>query len=148
MNVANNQEIDVPNIGKSSPLEVCKSSGSVETPNNILTTENREEDKIDKISDKKTKAKKKKTFTLGDTTAKNTEGWGLNRSWKSSVFVKSISGTTTNGTSYHIKGCLIDCSLEIIILHYGTNYLSCSASADDIASRTVALGRSAKTEYN
>ena len=69
MNVANNQEIDVPNIGKSSP-----------SPNNILTTENREEDKIDKISDKKTKAKKKKTFILGDTIAKNTEGWGLNRS--------------------------------------------------------------------
>ena len=49
---------------------------------------------------------------------------------------------------HHIKGGLIDCSPEVIILDHVTNDLSQNASADDITSKIVTLGRSVKTEYN
>lgn len=42
INVANTQEVNLPNIGETSSMGVCKNSDSVETPNNILITENRE----------------------------------------------------------------------------------------------------------
>ena len=50
--------------------------------------------------------------------------------------------------SHCIKGCLIDCLPNVIILHHGTNDLSSNKCVDDIASRIVALGRFVKNEYN
>ena len=139
MNIANNQELDVSNIRKSSSLEVYKTSDSVETPI-YSNNKKREVDKINKIPDRKTREKKKSTLILGDSIVKNIEGWRLNRHLKFSVSVKAISVATTNGMSHHVKGCLIDCSPEVI-LHHGTNDLSRNASADDIASKTVALAK-------
>ena len=40
---------------------------------------------------------RKKTLIVGDSIAKNIEGWRLNKRMKSSVAVKSIPGATTKG---------------------------------------------------
>ena len=56
-------------------------------------------------------------------------------------------GATTNGISQYIKDCFIDCLPEVIILYLGANNLLRNASADDIASKIVALERSIKIEY-
>ena len=62
--------------------------------------------------------------------------------------MKVISEVTTNGMSHHIKGCLIECLPEVIILRLGTNNLSRNASADDIAIKIASLERYIKTRYN
>ena len=71
-----NQEQDLPNIRKSSSQEVYKNMGSFETPNNILTKK-REVDKFNKISDRKTRGKKKNALILGESIVKNIEGCRL-----------------------------------------------------------------------
>ena len=62
--------------------------------------------------------------------------------------MKVISEVTTTGMSHHIKGCLIECLPEVIILRLGTNNLSRNASADDIAIKIASLERYIKTRYN
>ena len=76
---------------------------------------------------------RKKTLIVGDSIAKNIEGWRLNKRMKSSVAVKSIPGATTKGMKHHIKGCLQDNSPDSIILHVGTNNLKNKESVEDIA---------------
>ena len=102
--------------------------------------------------DRKTREKKKKTLILGDSIVNDIfytkEVWRLNRRLKSSLSVKVISDTSTKGTSYYIKNCLIDCQPDVIILHHSTKDLSGKASDDYIASRIVALGRPTKNKYN
>ena len=62
--------------------------------------------------------------------------------------MKVISEVTTNGMSHQIKGCLIECLPEVIILRLGTNNLSRNTSADDIAIKIASLERYIKTRYN
>ena len=75
---------------------------------------------------------RKKTLIVGDSIAKNIEGWRLNKRMKSSVAVKSITGATTKGMKHHIKGCSKDISPDSIILHVGTNNLKNKESVEDI----------------
>ena len=76
---------------------------------------------------------RKKTLIVGDSIAKNIEGWRLTKRMKSSVAVKSIPGATTKGMKHHIKGCLGDNSPDLVILHVGTNNLKNKESEEDIA---------------
>ena len=78
-NITNNQEVDVPNIGKPSSSKVCENDVTIETSNRFLTTENRKVDKMNKVSNRKTRKKEKKTSILGDSIVKGIEGWRLNR---------------------------------------------------------------------
>ena len=89
INVANTQEVNLPNIGETSSMGVCKNSDSVETPNNILTTKNREIKKTTKISNRKTREKKNSTLFLVGSIFKNMEMWRLNTCLKSFVHVKA-----------------------------------------------------------
>ena len=75
---------------------------------------------------------RKKTIIVGDSIAKDIEGWRLNKRMKSPVAVKSIPGATTKSMKHHIKGCLEDNSPDSVILHVGTNNLKNKEFVEDI----------------
>ena len=76
---------------------------------------------------------RKKTIIVGDSIAKDIEGWRLNKRMKSPVAVKSIPGATTKSMKHHIKGRLEDNSPDSVILHVGTSNLKNKESVEDIA---------------
>lgn len=85
-------------------MEVYKSSDSSETQNNTLTIKNREVNKINKISDRGTKEKEKKSLILVDSVFKSIEGWRLSRRLKFSVYVKNDITQRNNEQREKISG--------------------------------------------
>ena len=62
------------------------------------------------------------------------EGWRLNKKIKSTVSVRSFTGTSADGMAHHVKECLDDISPDIVILYHGTKDLkSCYTSAKIVA---------------
>ena len=77
----------------------------------LLAKENNKDTETKNDEKEKPKLKNsavKKTFILGDSTIKNMDGWRLNRSMKSIVSVRSISGAKTKAMKNHVLGCLED----------------------------------------
>ena len=77
----------------------------------LLAKENNKDTETKNDEKEKPKLKNsavKKTFILGDSTIKNMDGWRLNRSMKSIVSVRSISGAKTKTMKNHVMGCLED----------------------------------------
>ena len=85
-------------------MEVYKSSDSSETQNNTLTIKNREVNKINKISDRGTKEKEKKSLILVDSVFKSNEGWRLSKRLKFSVYVKNDITQRNNEQREKISG--------------------------------------------
>lgn len=85
-------------------MEVYKSSDSSETQNNTLTIKNREVNKINKISNRGTKEKEKKSLILVDSVFKSNEGWRLSRHLKFSVYVKNDITQRNNEQREKISG--------------------------------------------
>ena len=57
----------------------------------------------------------------------------LKQRMKSTVPVRSITGTSTNGMAYHVNGCLEDISPDTVILYRGTNGNTWEKIATDMA---------------
>ena len=88
----------------------------------------------------------KKTLILGDTTIKNVDVWKLNRSMKSIISIRSISGATTKAMKHDVVGCLEDESSDTILLHHGTSDLRSEESSEKIASNIINVALSAKNK--
>ena len=88
----------------------------------------------------------KNTLIVGDSSLKYVEGWRLNKRMKSTISVRSIPGTSTNGMAHRVKSCLEDISLDTVILQHGANDLNSSNTADKIVTLTVNLALTIQSE--
>ena len=95
---------------------------------------------------KPTNVSRKKTFIVGDSILKHVEGWRLNKRMKSTVSVRSIPGSSTNGMAHHVKGCLEDISPDTVILHHGTSDMNIDNTSVKIATNKVNLASTIQSE--
>jgi len=91
----------------------------------------------------------KRMLILGDSIVKYVDGWRLNKRMKSSVSVRSVSGASSRGMEYHVKGCIVDDTPDSIILHFGTNSLKeKNETAETIADNIVNVAESVKEDVS
>ena len=87
-------------------------------------------------------------MTVGDSIVRHIDGWRLNKMMRSTVSVRSISGTTTKGIIHHVNDCLEDTSPHFIILDHGMNDLNSNSISEEIADKILNLSASIKTNKN
>ena len=65
---------------------------------------------------------------------------------KSTVSVRSIPGSSTNGMAHHIKGCLEDISPNTVILHHGTSNMNIDNTSVKVATNIVNLASTIQSQ--
>ena len=89
---------------------------------------------------------RKNTLIVGDSILKHVEGCCLNKRMKSTVWVRSIPGVSTNVVTHQVKEFLGNISPDTVILHHGTNHLKSGNTSEKIATDMVNLALTIERE--
>ena len=88
---------------------------------NSINNIRRSEKKNAKKASQQSQQIAKRLFIVGDSIVKNIELYKMKKSTKYITTVELIPGATTEGMIQHVKGCMVDFTPDIVLLHCVTN---------------------------